>query len=391
MKPTYYVCAAPHHPAPHYAFRAFSVHPGPVELFDIAHVIVVAEVVAEMASASTPFPIPPHQTGAQPSSSHQAVALFYQIMQQETAWPVVRRLVEAFRQINTVLHRENQRARMVVGLVIQETLYLACVGNVSAYLIRGNKVASLLHADRTRDRYLGYSSHLVLDSQLQLLPSAFVLSHPDPAHLPTEHFVLAPNDTLILCSTELSADQIHPAMRYARQPERLSAALAKATSHQQGGRASGVVALHWRVDKVAIAAKHVGLIVLIFLSVTLAMQLMLQFNQHMAHWLAVYAETRPALTHQPLIAESTSSAPTQTSQARTLVQVKVHVNLDETSFLGAGTPAAPVLPVNTSLSTLSPEVSTVVLVAPPDEASNAARMTFVWQSAVALPPIKPMK
>jgi len=382
MKPTYYVRAAPHQPGLHYAFSAFGIQPARDELFDIAHVILVAEAVSRPDATAG-------QSGNDPQPavvSQQGLALFSAIMQQEIALPVVRRLVEALRQTNTVLYREKQSVRIGVGLLIKDTLYLVGVGNIGAYLIRGNKVACLLHADRTRDRYLGHSAHLLLDYQIQLLPPEFFAQKPAPASLPRDHFVLEPSDTLILCSSELRLEQIAPVLPYVRQPERVAAHLAAATARHQAGQASAVAALHWRVDKAGQAVKQLGLVLIIFLCVTLAMQLGIQVNQRIARQMAVYAET--GSTHQPprWMDGPTPMAETTPVQARTLVTVHVKVNVDAALPSVVDTMAAGFVPTLVAV----PTALALVQPLPPTPAEDIAPLPTSPSLPVVLPVTLPV-
>jgi len=84
--------------------------------------------------------------------------------------------------------------------------------------------------------------------------------------------------------------------------------------------------------------KQLGLVLLIFLCVTFAMQLVIHVNQRIDRWMTVYAKTGPVRQLSPLAygpaplvsgVPVTSGAPVQTVSARTLVTVHVNVNLDD--------------------------------------------------------------
>jgi len=181
--------------------------------------------------------------------------------------------------------------------------------------------------------------------------------------------VLAPSDTLILCSNELAVKQIMPTVRNVRRPERLAVDLAKATAQYDTDQPSGVIALNWRVDKVGQAVKQLGLVLVIFLCVTLAMQSVIQLNQRVNRWMAVYAETGPVrqppiLGYRPnSVASSvpaTSAELTQTVQARALVRVHVNVNMEVASPSVVATFVPTLMPLANSV-----EHSRIALQPPP--------------------------
>jgi hypothetical protein len=331
MNPQYYVRAAPRQPGPQTTFNAFTIRTAPGEIFDRAHLILIAETVKPSRGASD------KETNAsdQATASRRAVATIREIMQHEIALPVVRRLVEALRQTNLVLHTERQGVSLITGLLIKNTLYLACVGNTSAYLIRHNEVKLLLRAERTRDRYLGHARQFWLDYQLQSASNFFADQTLPHAYLQSERFVLAPGDTLVLSSTEVTLEQIKPTLIYARQPEKLANALAKITARQPTGQAAGVIALHWKVNRTSSVVQQLLLVLVLFFCMTFAMQAVSQINGKLDAWMvasgAVSATRQPApmiywATTPPESSLPTSLA-TDTAASQSTVKVNVNVNV----------------------------------------------------------------
>jgi uncharacterized repeat protein (TIGR01451 family) len=188
-------------------------------------------------------------------SSHQALLLIRRIMQQETALPVVRRLVEALRQANTVLYNEQQGARIIAGVLVKNTLYLTCVGAMSAYIMRNEKVAVLLQAERTHGAYLGQTLQLQLDYQLPTAAALFAEAQTPHAYLITDRFLLTPGDSVIFCSTELPLATIKPASNHSRRPERLAAQLVNSTLRHQRGE------VVYRLQRGAVTPSSSGLFI----------------------------------------------------------------------------------------------------------------------------------
>lgn len=325
MNPHYFVRTAPSQPESRFAFSAFSIRPAPVELFDVAHVLLLAEAVDDTGAT-----IPANGEPPLTPSSHQALHLIRRIMQQETALPVVRRLVEALRQANVVLYNEQQGARIIAGVLVKNTLYLTCVGAMGAYIIRHEKAAVLLQAERTRAAYLGQTLQLQLDYQLPTAAALFAEAQTPHAYLITDRFLLMPGDSVIFCSTEVPLTAIKSALIYTRRPERLAAHLVNITQRQTG-QTPGVIALHWRVDRVLQTVKQVALVFFIFLCVTAAMQSVIFANQQLEQWLTLQRGATPAHDLPPILydtaANPDSSAAIVTPSARTSVQVNVDVNV----------------------------------------------------------------
>lgn len=347
MNPHYYVRTAPRQPDPRLAFSAFSIRPAQAELFDVAHVILLAEAVNDggaITSAEGENPLAP--------SSHQALHLIRRLMQQETALPVVRRLVEALRQANTVLYNQQQGARIIAGVLVKNTLYLTCVGTMGAYIIRHDQVATLLQAERTRTAYLGQTVQLQLDYQLPSAAALFAEAQTPHAYVISDRFLLAPGDSVVFSSTELLPATIKPALIHNRHPERLAAALVN-TTLRQTGITPGVIALHWYVDRVMQTAKQVALVLFIFFCVTAAMQSVLFVNQRLEQWLTLQGGNLPVRDLPPILYD-TAAAPESnrtdaTPNARTSVLVNVDVNVDglppELNRAAAGATPAVVAPV----------------------------------------------
>lgn len=327
MNPQYYVRTAPRHPEPRFAFSAFSIRPAQAELFDVAHVILLAEAVtangATVAAAGDPAVAP---------SSHRALVLIRRIMQQETALPVVRRLVEALREANTVLYHEEEGARIIAGVLVKNTLYLTCVGAMSAYVIRQEKVATLLQAERTRASYLGRALQLQLDYQMPTAAALFAEAQTPHAYVIADRYLLAPGDSVVFCSTELSLALMKSALIYTRQPERLATYLAQNTLRQMG-KTPGVIALHWHVNRVAQTVKQLLLVFFIFLCVTAAMQSVVFIDQRLDQWLILQRGDNPTRPLPPIFYDAAAATapnahdPAATPGARTSVQVNVDVNV----------------------------------------------------------------
>lgn len=331
MNPQYYVRAAPRQPGPQTTFNAFTIRTAPGELFDRAHLILIAETVKPSRSTDENEASPREQATA----SRRAVATIREIMQHEVALPVVRRLVEALRQTNLVLHSEQQGVRLITGLLIKNTLYLSCIGNASAYLIRRNEVKLLLRAERTRDRYLGHSRQFWLDYQLQSAPSFFADQTLPHAYLLSDRFILTPGDTLVLGSSEVTLEQIKPTLIYAQQPEKLANALAKITARQPAGQAASIIALHWKVNRVSSVVQQLMLVLVIFFCITFAMQAVSQLNGKLDAWILANASTNATRQPAPMILGATtspqssllSSAVTDTTSSQSTVKVTVNVNV----------------------------------------------------------------
>lgn len=326
MNPQYYVRTAPHKPDPRFAFSAFSVRPAQAELFDLAHVILLAEAVDDSGTtmpADGESPVAP--------SSHQALLLIRRVMQQETALPVVRRLVEALRQANTVLYNQQQGARIIAAILVKNTLYLTCVGPMGAYVIRHEKVAVLLQAERTRNAYLGQTLQLQLDYQLPTAAALFAEAQTPHAYLITDRFLLAPGDSVVFCSTEMPVATIKPALLYTRRPERLATQLADSTLRRTG-QLPGVIALHWHVDRVMQTVKQVALVFFIFFFVTAAMQSVIFVNQRLEQWITLQRDALPVRDLPPILYDSAAAPNSNTTSAipgaRTSVQVNVDVNVN---------------------------------------------------------------
>ena len=326
MNPQYYVRTAPHKPDPRFAFSAFSVRPAQAELFDLAHVILLAEAVDDSGTtmpADGESPVAP--------SSHQALLLIRRVMQQETALPVVRRLVEALRQANTVLYNQQQGARIIAAILVKNTLYLTCVGPMGAYVIRHEKVAVLLQAERTRNAYLGQTLQLQLDYQLPTAAALFAEAQTPHAYLITDRFLLAPGDSVVFCSTEMPLATIKPALLYTRRPERLATQLADSTLRRTG-QLPGVIALHWQVDRVMQTVKQVALVFFIFFFVTAAMQSVIFVNQRLEQWITLQRGALPVRDLPPILYDSAAAPNSNTTSAtpgaRTSVQVNVDVNVN---------------------------------------------------------------
>ena len=326
MNPQYYVRTAPHKPDPRFAFSAFSVRPAQAELFDLAHVILLAEAVDDSGTtmpADGESPVAP--------SSHQALLLIRRVMQQETALPVVRRLVEALRQANTVLYNQQQGARIIAAILVKNTLYLTCVGAMGAYVIRHEKVAVLLQAERTRNAYLGQTLQLQLDYQLPTAAALFAEAQTPHAYLITDRFLLAPGDSVVFCSTEMPLATIKPALLYTRRPERLATQLADSTLRRTG-QLPGVIALHWHVDRVMQTVKQVALVFFIFFFVTAAMQSVIFVNQRLEQWITLQRDALPVRDLPPILYDSAAAPNSNTTSAtpgaRTSVQVNVDVNVN---------------------------------------------------------------
>ena len=326
MNPQYYVRTAPHKPDPRFAFSAFSVRPAQAELFDLAHVILLAEAVDDSGTtmpADGESPVAP--------SSHQALLLIRRVMQQETALPVVRRLVEALRQANTVLYNQQQGARIIAAILVKNTLYLTCVGAMGAYVIRHEKVAVLLQAERTRNAYLGQTLQLQLDYQLPTAAALFAEAQTPHAYLITDRFLLAPGDSVVFCSTEMPVATIKPALLYTRRPERLATQLADSTLRRTG-QLPGVIALHWHVDRVMQTVKQVALVFFIFFFVTAAMQSVIFVNQRLEQWITLQRDALPVRDLPPILYDSAAAPNSNTTSAtpgaRTSVQVNVDVNVN---------------------------------------------------------------
>ena len=326
MNPQYYVRTAPHKPDPRFAFSAFSVRPAQAELFDLAHVILLAEAVDDSGTtmpADGESPVAP--------SSHQALLLIRRVMQQETALPVVRRLVEALRQANTVLYNQQQGARIIAAILVKNTLYLTCVGAMGAYVIRHEKVAVLLQAERTRNAYLGQTLQLQLDYQLPTAAALFAEAQTPHAYLITDRFLLAPGDSVVFCSTEMPVATIKPALLYTRRPERLATQLADSTLRRTG-QLPGVIALHWHVDRVMQTVKQVALVFFIFFFVTAAMQSVIFVNQRLEQWITLQRGALPVRDLPPILYDSAAAPNSNTTSAtpgaRTSVQVNVDVNVN---------------------------------------------------------------
>ena len=326
MNPQYYVRTAPHKPDPRFAFSAFSVRPAQAELFDLAHVILLAEAVDDSGTtmpADGESPVAP--------SSHQALLLIRRVMQQETALPVVRRLVEALRQANTVLYNQQQGARIIAAILVKNTLYLTCVGPMGAYVIRHEKVAVLLQAERTRNAYLGQTLQLQLDYQLPTAAALFAEAQTPHAYLITDRFLLAPGDSVVFCSTEMPLATIKPALLYTRRPERLATQLADSTLRRTG-QLPGVIALHWQVDRVMQTVKQVALVFFIFFFVTAAMQSVIFVNQRLEQWITLQRDALPVRDLPPILYDSAAAPNSNTTSAtpgaRTSVQVNVDVNVN---------------------------------------------------------------
>ena len=326
MNPQYYVRTAPHKPDPRFAFSAFSVRPAQAELFDLAHVILLAEAVDDSGTtmpADGESPVAP--------SSHQALLLIRRVMQQETALPVVRRLVEALRQANTVLYNQQQGARIIAAILVKNTLYLTCVGAMGAYVIRHEKVAVLLQAERTRNAYLGQTLQLQLDYQLPTAAALFAEAQTPHAYLITDRFLLAPGDSVVFCSTEMPVATIKPALLYTRRPERLATQLADSTLRRTG-QLPGVIALHWQVDRVMQTVKQVALVFFIFFFVTAAMQSVIFVNQRLEQWITLQRDALPVRDLPPILYDSAAAPNSNTTSAtpgaRTSVQVNVDVNVN---------------------------------------------------------------
>ena len=326
MNPQYYVRTAPHKPDPRFAFSAFSVRPAQAELFDLAHVILLAEAVDDSGTtmpADGESPVAP--------SSHQALLLIRRVMQQETALPVVRRLVEALRQANTVLYNQQQGARIIAAILVKNTLYLTCVGAMGAYVIRHEKVAVLLQAERTRNAYLGQTLQLQLDYQLPTAAALFAEAQTPHAYLITDRFLLAPGDSVVFCSTEMPLATIKPALLYTRRPERLATQLADSTLRRTG-QLPGVIALHWQVDRVMQTVKQVALVFFIFFFVTAAMQSVIFVNQRLEQWITLQRDALPVRDLPPILYDSAAAPNSNTTSAtpgaRTSVQVNVDVNVN---------------------------------------------------------------
>lgn len=325
MNPQYYVRTAPRQPEPHLAFSAFSIRPAQAELFDVAHVILLAEAVSATRATVTVA----DETPVAPAS-HQALVLIRRIMQQETALPVVRRLVEALRQANTVLYNEQQGARIIAGILVKNTLYLTCVGAMGAYIIRNEKVAVLLQAERTRNSYLGQTLQLQLDYQMPSAAALFAAAQTPHAYVITDRFLLTPGDSVVFCSTELPLATIGSALIHTRRPERLATCLTTTTT-QQTGQTPGVIALHWHVDRVLQTVKQVALVFFIFFCVTAAMQSVLFANQQLEAWLTLQRGNLPVRDLPPILYDTAalpSGAAAVTPDARTSVLVNVDVNVD---------------------------------------------------------------
>jgi hypothetical protein len=326
MNPQYYVRTAPHKPDSRFAFSAFSVRPAQAELFDLAHVILLAEAVDDSGTT-----IPADGESPVAPSSHQALLLIRRIMQQETALPVVRRLVEALRQANTVLYNQQQGARIIAAILVKNTLYLTCVGSMGAYVIRHEKVAVLLQAERTRNAYLGQTLQLQLDYQLPTAAALFAEAQTPHAYLITDRFLLAPGDSVVFCSTEMPLATIKPALIHSRRPERLATHLVNSTLRRTGQR-PGVIALHWHVDRVMQTVKQVALVLFIFFCVTAAMQSVIFVNQQLEQWIALQRGNMPVRDLPPILYDSAaapnSNSTSATPGARTSVQVNVDVNVD---------------------------------------------------------------
>ncbi len=326
MNPQYYVRTAPHKPDPRFAFSAFSVRPAQAELFDLAHVILLAEAVDDSGTT-----IPADGESPVAPSSHQALLLIRRIMQQETALPVVRRLVEALRQANTVLYNQQQGARIIAAILVKNTLYLTCVGSMGAYVIRHEKVAVLLQAERTRNAYLGQTLQLQLDYQLPTAAALFAEAQTPHAYLITDRFLLTPGDSVVFCSTEMPLATIKPALIHSRRPERLATHLVNSTLRRTGQR-PGVIALHWHVDRVMQTVKQVALVLFIFFCVTAAMQSVIFVNQQLEQWIALQRGNMPVRDLPPILYDSAaapnSNSTSATPGARTSVQVNVDVNVD---------------------------------------------------------------
>ncbi|MCE7982227.1 MAG: hypothetical protein DYG89_13610 [Caldilinea sp. CFX5] len=325
MNPHYFVRTAPSQPESRLAFSAFSIRPAQAELFDVAHVLLLAEAVDDTGAT-----IPADGEPPVAPSSHQALRLIRRIMQQETALPVVRRLVEALRQANVVLYNEQQGARIIAGVLVKNTLYLTCVGAMGAYIIRNEKVAVLLQAERTRAAYLGQTLQLQLDYQLPTAAALFAEAQTPHAYLITDRFLLAPGDSVIFCSTELPLATIKPALIYTRRPERLATHLADTTLHRTG-QTPGVIALHWHVDRAMQTVKQVALVFFIFFCVTAAMQGVIFVNQQLEQWLTLQRGATPVHDLPPILYDTAAALENNnavaTPGARTSVQVNVDVNV----------------------------------------------------------------
>lgn len=348
MNPQYYVRTAPRHPDRQLAFSAFSIRPAPAELFDVAHVILLAEAVTAggvTVTASEPAVAP---------SSHQALVLIRRIMQQERALPVVRRLVEALRQANIHLYNSEQGARIIAGVLVKNTLYLTCVGAMGAYVIRNEKVATLLQADRTREAYLGRTLQLQLDYQMPTAAALFAEAQTPHAYLITDRFLLAPGDSVIFCSSELPLATLKPALIYTQRPERLATYLTQAAMRQTGAL-PGVIALHWHVNRVGQLAKQLLLVFFIFFCVSAAMQSVAFVNQRLEQWLTLQRQNNPDRPLPPIVYD-TAAAPASsgdnavaTPDGRTSVQVNVDVNVDalapQVNSAVSAQPVAAVVPI----------------------------------------------
>lgn len=371
MNPHYVVRTAPNQPEPRFAFSAFSIRPTQAELFDVAHVLLLAEAVDDSGTT-----IPANGEPPMAPSSHQALLLIRRIMQQETALPVVRRLVEALRQANVILYNEQQGVRIIAGVLVKNTLYLTCVGAMGAYIIRNEKVAVLLQAERTRSAYLGQTRQLQLDYQLPTAAALFAEAQTPHAYLISDRFLLAPGDSVIFSSTELPPATIKPALIHNRRPERLAAHLVNSTLRQTG-QVPGVIALHWHVDRVMQTVKQVALVLFIFFCVTATMQSVIFANQQLEQWLTRQRGVTPVHDLPPILYDTAnapnSSAAIATPGARTSVQVNVDVNVagppsQVSPAVDSAPPAAVVVPVvdgTPSAADLVPVVAANVLLQQP--------------------------
>lgn len=405
MNPQYYVRTAPHKPDSRFAFSAFSVRPAQAELFDLAHVILLAEAVDDSGTT-----IPADGESPVAPSSHQALLLIRRVMQQETALPVVRRLVEALRQANTVLYNQQQGARIIAAILVKNTLYLTCVGAMGAYVIRHEKVAVLLQAERTRNAYLGQTLQLQLDYQLPTAAAFFAEAQTPHAYLITDRFLLAPGDSVVFCSTEMPLATIKPALLYTRRPERLATQLADSTLRRTG-QLPGVIALHWHVDRVMQAVKQVALVFFIFFLVTAAMQSVIFVNQRLEQWITLQRGALPVRDLPPILYDSAAAPNSNTTSAtpgaRTSVQVNVDVNVNgqapevnqALASLVNGAPTTVVVPVmaTPALALAVPVVAADILLHQPtptaiqlasaslEQIPNDATPAFVRTTANAAP------